>query len=167
MLYDMKSGPATFVLLQEGTDAILKHPKAPGEAGVKDESVQETRAGGELRWKVRPTVEYIGLRGYEPGEETSTIICARSSLVQNMRLRLFWVAVSTYRKRGRDKVGKTRIMVVTCKMRYFFPGQQRRERKPRWWRDPWINPRWWGAFSRQGVVADEHAPALRVGQRRE
>ena len=89
MFHDLKSGPGTFICLQEGTQKIydvLTSEGTPGIRGDGSEGYAEERDG---KLKVRPTAQFMGLRGPEPPNERALIICARQSHVINCRMRLY------------------------------------------------------------------------------
>jgi hypothetical protein len=121
MNFDLKSGPCSFVMLQEALPRVLEHLRAPAEK--KDSTATETRGGGATKSEERPGFRYIGIRGPERG--TSLMIAARASLVVNMRMRLFRLRHDgPYRHKGKRRnkqvhIAVSRILVVTCKMRFF------------------------------------------------
>lgn len=127
MIYDLKSTPATIVLVQEVTDTLFSYMQEPGSAVPR--SASDNPHGGGDQQGSRPEEAFIGFRGLEPG--ASLMICARPSIVPGMRLLLFelrndgWFKPTTKRnKGGQNKVGAkkmahTRILVVSCKMRFF------------------------------------------------
>ena len=84
MNFDLKSGPCSFVMLQEALPHVLEHLRAKPKEGTAAEG---TRGGGATTCEERPSYQYIGIRGPEAG--TSLMIAARASLVVNMRMRLF------------------------------------------------------------------------------
>ena len=111
--FDIKSSPASIILLQEAEEADEQNLKADWVAGVPEANQ-------------RPQNEYIGFRGPEPNS-SSLLICGRRSLVKGMRMLLFRLRVDgMYRKKSNGKGAKhgnkmamSRIMVVACKMRWF------------------------------------------------
>ena len=127
MHFDLKTGPCSVVMLQEAAASVLEHMRAPEEE--KDSTATETRGGGATKSDERRTAQYFGIRGNEQG--TSVMIAARKSHVKHMRMRLFRLRhdgeYRAKRRSGSNKKRKdrtqhmacSRILVVTCKMRYF------------------------------------------------
>ena len=64
MHYDLKSGPCTFILLQEATAQELINLKAPGTPGEVEEG--PPRGGGGKHWLRRQSFQYLGLGGKKP-----------------------------------------------------------------------------------------------------
>ena len=122
MIYDLKSTPASIVLVQEVTDDLFRHMQASGCDGVPAETCDVPRGGG-VQWERRPEATFIGFRGLE--KDASLMICARPSLVPGMRMLLFELRhdglfkPSKKNKTGHKTMAKTRILVVSCKMRFF------------------------------------------------
>ena len=88
MFHDLKSGPGTFICLQEGTQKIYDVLTSEGQPGVREDG-SERYAERDVKSKVRPTAEFMGLRGPEPTNESALIICARRSHVISCRMRLY------------------------------------------------------------------------------
>ena len=57
----MKSTLATFVLVQEGTQKIFDHLKAPGAPGIKEDGLEDTLEERGATWMQRPTFNGWGL----------------------------------------------------------------------------------------------------------
>ena len=125
MDFDLKSGPCSILLLSGCTRGTLLCLTDDGQEGVEKEGTRG--GGGPKRWEVRPSYKYLGLMGEERGKKT-VMICARASLVVGMRMKLFRlihdgrITRGRYRRKTKIKkilMAKSRILVVTCKMRFF------------------------------------------------
>ena len=66
----------------------------------------------------------MGIRSSENADAKALVIAARTTHVQNCRLRYFDREMSRYRKNGKDKLGPTKVMVVTFKMKHFYLKQK-------------------------------------------
>ena len=124
MQYDIKSGPCTFIMLQEATEQTLLNLRAPGAPGVEEEG--PSRGGGGKRYLKRQSFQYLGLRGLH---KIDVMIAARVSHVESMRM-LFYRSRHdgqfrvAQRKWKTKKAAKKRIAVTTwaiaaCRMRHF------------------------------------------------
>ena len=72
------------------------------------------------------------------------VIAARTTHVVNCRMRLYWKKHTKYRKSGKGlKVGETRVMAVTFKMKDWYLTQKSEPRSRRAGRLCWPNQRWW------------------------
>ena len=120
MWQDIKSTPTTFVCLQECYSPIYEHLLSPGTEGLR------TNNGQGVEWERRPTYEYMGARGPEDPKERALVIAARTTHVVNCRMRLYWKKHTKYRKSGKGlKVGETRVMAVTFKMKDWYLTQKK------------------------------------------
>ena len=81
MMDDIKSCPATILTIQEAEQDLLDHLKEPPEA-------QPPRGSGSQSTARAPS-QFFGIRGPEPPNVHSVMICARKTLVQALRLLLF------------------------------------------------------------------------------
>ena len=66
MFHDLKSGPGTFICLQEGTQMIYDVLTSEGKPRVREDGSEGYAEERNVKWKVRPTAEFMGLRGPEP-----------------------------------------------------------------------------------------------------
>lgn len=123
MDYDLKSCPCSILILQEAKPELLDHLRAPAVAGIP---LDEITVGKTVRWRVRPTYKFVGIRGIEAKE--SVIICAKEGLARYLTMDLFRLredGVYRPKKKTKSKVkppkkmALSRILVVTCKMRFF------------------------------------------------
>ena len=118
---DIKSGPAMFVCLQESVLSVYTHLLSPGREGRKRTIGSSGGEGEGWEWEERPSFEYMGFRGPESGSEGDLVIAARTSHVVNCRMRLYWKMQTQCNIPMRDgKIGNTRVMAVTFKMRNWF-----------------------------------------------
>ena len=77
-------------------------------------------AGGEgCHLDAAPDLQWMG----------ALIICARKSFVSNCRLRLYCVKAARHTFKEEGKMGTTRVMVVTFKMRHFIPVESEEAKK--------------------------------------
>ena len=117
MAFDLKSGPCNILLLSESDRETLQCLRE----AVKPREDEEDNSCGDGQ-KQRRTSQYLGLRGVEASK--TVMICARKSLVKGMRLRLFRLILNGQYNAGKKEhkktyVAKSRILVVTLKMRFF------------------------------------------------
>ena len=115
-------------MVSEAWPELLAHLRGPPKASPAGDRTEEPRGGGETKCELRPTYRYIGIRGIEP--KSSLMIAARASLVKGMRMRYFRLRHDgPYSRKANTKTSTTqprtmcmaasKILVVTCKMRFF------------------------------------------------
>ena len=105
MNYDLKSGAASIIVLQETTE-LLQHLQKPGEEGAA--YAGRKPSGGGVNWQKRPTSQHIGVRRKEDFPST-LLVAARTSLVQSVRVLLFQLRVDGSYKSTNNRKGKTKI----------------------------------------------------------
>ena len=69
----------------------------------------------------KPSFQYMGCRGPESASERALVIAARTSHVVNCSMRVYWKKQTQYKVPRRNrKIGNTRVMAVTFKMRNWY-----------------------------------------------